>query len=119
MSQHEIEQIEVSISELQKMVEMGKRAERLALNPDFKALIMDGYFGEEASRLALLMSDPRVIDQGQQEFVRNDLMAIGGLKRYLSNKVTFGQNAADEIESHQYTLGELREEELDSGEVDE
>ena len=95
MSQNEIEQIELSITEARKIVERGQMAENLAHNPTFAKLILQGYFVDEAARLAHLLSDPN--SQAHQHLIHNDLVAIGGFKRYLQTLVQIGRAAANEI----------------------
>jgi len=111
MSQNQIEEVELSIAEARKMVDRGRTAERLAKNPEFKTLVLDGYFVEEAARLALLYSDPNLSPEIRDHVIR-DLAGPGAFKRYLSTIVQFGQMAAREILEAEETLDELREEEL-------
>lgn len=105
----EIEQVELSIAEAKKAVEKAKIARRLSTNPDFKKLILDGYFVEEAARLALLSGDPALPEEYRGHVMR-DLHGPGALKRYLSTMVQMGDIAEKEIEEHQETLEELRDE---------
>lgn len=112
MSQTQIEQIEMSIEEAKKVVERGERAKRLATNPDFKALVLDGYFTEEAARLVHLMSDPTLNDQ-IRECIQRDMVGIGGFKRYLRTLVQMGDIAAHEIQTSHETLDEIRAEDLE------
>lgn len=109
MSQHDIEQIELSISEARKMVERGERADRLSRNRDFIKTVLEGYFVEEASRLALLSSDPNIPEE-VRAFVLRDLNGPGAFKRYLSTLVQMGHMAAQEIHEAQETLDEIRSE---------
>ena len=113
MSQSDIEKIEIGIEEARKIIERGELAEKLSKNREFKKLILEGYFVEEASRLTHLLSDPSIIRDGNQKFVENDLMGIGGLKRYLSTIVRLGHNMQDELREMENTLEELRLEEME------
>jgi len=115
MSQSELEQqiaeVELTRTEAQKIVEMGNKARDLAKNPLFKELILDGYFMNEAARLAHLSSDP-MINETQREQVQRDIFGIGGLKRYLRTITMMADNAQSELESSIETLEELRSEEV-------
>lgn len=117
MSQNDIEQVELTIAEAKKVVDRGRMAEKLSRNPDFKKLVMDGYFVDEAARLVHLSSDP-TLPENIRNVVLRDMNGPGAFKRYLSALVQMGKNAAREIEEHQETLDELREEELYDGEDD-
>lgn len=110
MSQNDIEQIELSIEEAQKMVERKERALRLADNPDFKSLILDGYFKDEAIRLTHLLSDPNAVAHRPQ--ITESMVSIGSLKRYLHAIVQMGAMAEQEISEARETLDEIRGEEI-------
>jgi hypothetical protein len=107
--QNDIEQIELSIEEAQKMVERASMARRLADNPDFKALVLEGYFEKEAARLANLISHPSLGEN--HKHVWNDMMGIGAFRRYLSTAIQMGDLAEREIEEARETLDEIRGEE--------
>jgi hypothetical protein len=114
MSQNEIEQVELSIEEARKVVEHGEMAEKLATVSTFRKIVLDGYFVDEAARLALLFSDPNLSAE-QREMVKNDLIGIGAFKRYLSTKVQMGRYAAQSIAEAQEELEHIRQEELEEG----
>lgn len=112
----QIEQIEMSIEEAKRIARLGERAERLSNNADFKKIVLDGYFKEEAARLTSLLNDVRLNDA--QANIIADLTGIASFRRYLSNLVTQGHLMAVEIEVHSETLEELRnEEDEDAGEL--
>ena len=111
MSQNDIREIEVSIEEAKKIAKRAERVRRLEKNPDFKALILEGYFTEEAARLAHLVTDPQVIQGGHLDFVQNDLKGIGALKRFLTATLQLGDIAAQEVKEYQEALEEIRAEE--------
>lgn len=118
MSQSVIEQVEISIAEAKKLVERGAMVKRLSTNPDFKALVMDGYFVDEAARLAHLSSDPG-LPENIRECVVRDLAGPGGFKRYLTTIARMADAAENEIEESRETLEELREEELMDDQLDD
>ena len=109
MSQNEIEQIELTIQEAQKLVERAAQARRLAENPDFKAIVFDGYFTNEAARLAHLVSDPGAV--AHREAILRDLDGVGAFKRFLSTCIQFGDMAAVEIAEAREAMDEIRAEE--------
>jgi hypothetical protein len=115
MSQSDIEQIELSISEARKMVEKGRMAEELSTNRLFKKLVLDGYFMEEAARLVHLSSDPN-LPENIRTVVMRDINGPGAFKRYLSTLVQMGRMAAQEIRDAEQTLDEIRQEELTGAE---
>jgi len=113
MSQLEknIEEVELTIAEARKIVEYGTVVRRLIDNPDFKKVVTDDYFVEEAARLALLYSDPS-INKDQARMINNDLLGLGAFKRYIQTKLQMANNMAYEMEQQMETLQELHEEDL-------
>lgn len=111
----EIEMLELSIEEAKKMVKAAESAKKLAKNSDFKKIIMEGYFVEEAARLALLYSDPNIPDN-VREFIVRDINGVGALKRYLQTKIRMGEQAEREIEEAYDTMNDIRDEEDDFSE---
>lgn len=111
----QIEEVELSIAHAKEIINRGAMAERLSHNPDFKKLVLEGYFTTEAARLALLYSDPN-IDPEMREAIGRDLMGPGVFKRYLSTMVQMGYVAQRELGEHIETLEEIREEELGDNE---
>lgn len=110
MSQHEVETIELSMEEARKTIKLGETAKSLSQNSAFKSIIMEGYFVEEASRLAILSSDPNISDTARAGVMR-DLAGIGALKRYLHTKTQMGEIAARALAEAEEELAMVRAEE--------
>lgn len=106
MRDQEIETIELSMDEARKLIRLKDMALRLAENPDFKELIRDGYFVEEAARLVHVFSDPNLV--AQRDEIARDMHAIGTLKRFLHLRVLQGRAAERELPEHESNLQELR-----------
>lgn len=111
MSQQEIQELELSIEAAREIVERGNMAARLAHHPDFKKIVMDGFFRDEAARLVHLLSDPNLPEKDRAH-VQNAINGVGYLKRYLHSLVQMGVVAEKEIAQGEETLEEIRAEEL-------
>lgn len=107
--QNEIHEIEMSIEAAKEMVARGELTEKLAKNPAFKKLVLDGYFVDEAARLAHLVSDPNLSEE-QRAMVNRDLIGIGAFKRYLQTVRQLAGMASREIADAEYELDALRAE---------
>lgn len=105
----EIEEIELSIEDAKKIVTKGEMAEKLYTNPEFEALILEGFMKEEVLRMTSLMSDPN-IPETFRECVKRDLHGPATLRRYLQTLVQMGRAAQNEIEGHEETIDDIREE---------
>lgn len=83
MSDTALQEIELSIKEAQKFVELGNALVRLQSNQDFKKIILEGYFKEEAIRLVHLKSDSNMQSAERQQGILRDMDAIGALEQHL------------------------------------
>ena len=108
-----IEQIELNLKQAKAMVDMGRSLERLRSNRDFKAVIMEGYFKEEAIRLVHLKSSASMQDADSQASIIRDMDAIGALNQYfntLNHRAMLSEKA---IEDDSATREELLSEEIE------
>lgn len=106
--QTDIETVEISIEYAKEMIAIGDKALRLAENKEFKEIILEGYFRDEAARLTGLLGDPAMKDL--QEEIISDLNGIASLQRYLRRLVRQKEMMEHELELHTQTLDELRAE---------
>lgn len=110
----EIAHIELSLSEAERLVALGKAIERLNKNPDFQKVILDGYFRDEASRLTMLTADITLAPE-QRDGVWGGIRGIGELRAYLMKTKIIADTAEKEVLDFKETLDELRQTE-DEGE---
>lgn len=83
MSNDAIQEIELSIKEAQKIVDLGAAVQRLASNRDFKKVVMEMYFEKEAVRLVHLKANPAMQDKDRQEAIVKEIDAIGSFHQFL------------------------------------
>ena len=108
--EEQINIVETKLADAKEYLEFAGSEERLSVNPDFKTLIMEGYFKEEAARLAGLLADPSMADDINQREINSQLKALGHLRQYLMNvRRTRGMLQAA-IGENQDLLDDLREE---------
>lgn len=84
---------------------------RLRNNKDFKDIVMEGYFKEEAIRLVHLKSDPASQTNDKQTAILRDIDAIGTLASYFNTIVIIGDRAQKSIEESNQTLYDIAKEE--------
>lgn len=112
MHTNELQQIEVNIKQAQKTVDLGEAFERLSVNRDFKKVITEGYFEQEAIRLVHLLSDPSMQTTEVKKSIETQMFSIGALKHYfqvLKFRASIAQKA---IAADEETRDELLSEEL-------
>lgn len=115
MSNQQIQEIEMSIAQSKKMIDLGSALERLRANKDFKKVIQEGYFEKEAIRLVHLKADPSMQTPERQASIIRDMDAIGTLDQYFGSVFHQARLAAKAIEADEEALTELTAEELNNG----
>lgn len=103
----QIEEIEISIEQSKKLIDMMESMKKLTDNPDFKKVIIDGYFKDEASRLVLLKADDTMQDDKDQMQIMNQINAIGYVRKYFSTIYQLGHMAERSVEADKQTREEL------------
>jgi len=106
----QIDELEIGIEVARKAVDRAKALDELSRNRNFKKIILEGYFEEEAQRLVLLKSDPNMQSDEQQKALDNAIIGIGQLRQHFITINQFGRMAAQSIAEDEETLDELREE---------
>jgi hypothetical protein len=112
MSQ-ELEALEISIEEAKAKVELMEALDSLGNNSNFKKVILDGYFKNEASRLVLLKAVPSMQSEAQQLSISKSIDAIGHLRQYFSTVYQLGNMAKQSIVEDEATREELLSEEIE------
>lgn len=112
MSNDTIQAIEENIKRARKLVEVGDALERLKNNRDFKKVMIEGYFEQEAIRLVHLKSDPNVQSPEMQKSIMSQIDAIGAISQYFSTVMHKSSIASKAIASDEEARDELLEEEL-------
>lgn len=111
MSNDTIQAIEENIKQARKIVEVGDALERLKNNRDFKRVMIEGYFEQEAIRLVHLKSDQNVQTPDLQKSILTQIDAIGAVSQYFNTVLHKAAIARKAIASDE----EAREEILAEG----
>ncbi|TXH13303.1 MAG: hypothetical protein E6R03_11530 [Hyphomicrobiaceae bacterium] len=102
-----IQAIDSNIREAKKIVDVGDSLERLRANRDFKRVILEGYFEQEAIRLVQLKADPNMQSLDSQKSIIAQIDAIGSLGQYFHAVYQKAQIARKAIVSDEETRDEL------------
>jgi len=106
----DIQEIEISIEDAKKAIRMGELVDRLEKNEDFKELILEGYFKEDASRIVMLKADKTFQTPEKQSKIDKDLLGISVFADYLRTKKILAINLVDSLREHELTHQELLQE---------
>ena len=103
----QIEQIELSITAAKEKVAKMEALLRLIDNKDFKDIIDDGYFRDEAARVVILKADPEMQEAKYQDQLDKSIVAIGQLRQYFRSIMQMGRMAERSIRDDEETRQEL------------
>lgn len=103
MSSTELQQLERSIKQAQKLVDLGESLERLRSNRDFKKIFIEGYFEQEAIRLVHLRADQNMQSADSRKSIDAQIDAIGTVHQYLQTISIQAQMAARGMEADEET----------------
>jgi hypothetical protein len=103
-----VKQIELEITEAREWLEQAERLERLRQNPDFIALIEEGYFKEEAARIVNLKADPQFVFAGEEQMAFLNILeaGVGALQQHF-RKIDMQADAA------RRGIGEMEQTQID------
>lgn len=82
-TEQQVQHIERDIKASKKIIEVGDALSRLKSNRDFKKIVLEDYFEQEAIRLVHLKSDSNMQSTSSQEVILKQMDAIGTFKSYL------------------------------------
>ena len=107
----DVQQITIDLENAKEQVALGNSVTRLMKNKDFKRVILDGLFKNEAVRLVLLKGDPSMQSDQDQKGLLQQMDAIGSLRQYLYATEVLGKRAEGAIEDYEQELETIRNEE--------
>jgi len=83
---------------------------KLMKSKEFKDVIEEGYFKEEAARLVMAKSS--FMNDDQKQLIDNMIYGVGALKNWLESVMRRGDEMDQAIEGHEKTREELLQEEV-------
>lgn len=109
---NDLQEIEVTIEEALAQVRRGELVLSLEKNPEFRELVLEGYFRDDAARVVMLLADKEHQSAERQTALHSDLVGISTFGEYLRAQKILGNMAAESIEQHKATrediLGEIQ-----------
>ena len=107
MSNETLQQIEQNIKRGKELIDFGAALERLQNNRDFKKVITEGYFRDEAVRLVHLKGDANMQTPEHQANIVRALDSIGQLSQYFSTVTLLASRAVLSIAADEETRDEI------------
>lgn len=102
--------LENQLRDAKIFMERREKAIKLASNPEFKELILDGFCLKECARYAQNSADPALSPEQRADALAL-AQAAGHLRRYLNIMVVMGNNAEGNLKGIEDAIEEARLEE--------
>ena len=110
-TEQEVRQIEIEIEQARELVKTRDALDRLMENPDFKEVILTGYFKDEPARLVELKAAPQMEAAQHQANIIKSMDGIGALQQYFNTIWHLGSNAESAIQDGHQAIDEIHAEE--------
>jgi len=109
-------ELEATLEDLREIVARKNAAIKLESNREYKKLILDGLFKEEAARLVSISAEPSMVREA--ELIMESIRAISHFQQYMRSVIQMGTVAENNLAEHMEMLEEMRAEEAaNDGEV--
>ena len=106
----EIEQVEIQIDTANRIRKLRDNCVKLMNNKQFKDVIEEGYFKEEAARLVMAKSSN--LNPEQKQLIDNMIYGIGALSNWFESVMRRGAEMDQAIGEHEQTRAEILAEEI-------
>ena len=103
----QIQEIELNMKHGQNLVDQGNALERLRSNKDFKQVVLNSYFQQEAVRLVQLKADPNMQTADKQASIIKQIDAIGSVAQYFQTLSQLASMARKAMEADEEMRDEL------------
>jgi len=104
-SEQQIEQLDKNMAEAKKFMDIRNSYRKLAKNREFKKVILDYYFNEEAARLVTAKSAG--LDESQEKMIDNMMYGIGALQNFFESVESRGMQAEQAYKEDEDTRAEI------------
>lgn len=104
--------VEQSIEESRQILDLAEALARLKSNRDFRKVLIDGFFKEEAVRLVQLKGSPDMQGDSEQKALIGQIDAIGALYQYFRRIEERAEIAGKSLDADEQTRQELLAENL-------
>lgn len=115
MSKKYIQELEANIESAKESIELGLSLERLFSNRDFKKVVLNGYFAEEAVRLVHLKGAPESQTSDAQKSIVDKIDAISSFSNFLKDIANKAELAEKTVTLDEQTRAEIIFEDLNNG----
>ena len=112
LDQSELQQVEITIEQAEETIKLRDALRTLSKLKEFKDVIDEGYFVNEACRLVMSKSDMQLQAPEQQKMIDDGIIGIGQLRAYFTLIMQAGQMADASLREAHEARTEILSEEL-------
>lgn len=105
----QIDAIQVDIDDCKKAIAEMEALDRLMVNRDFKEIILEGLFKDEAARLVGLKAAAGTQSEQHQTFIMKSIDMIGSLQQYFNGIRQIGLTSQQSLRESEDALVEMAE----------
>jgi len=110
-TEEELNQLDANIAEAKHFIDIKKSVEKLHKNRDFKKVILDYYFKEEAARLVMAKSSN--LSEEQKKLIDNMMYGVGALSNFFDSVLQRGVQAEQALRDDEEAKTAILQEDLE------
>ena len=107
----QLHQLNVSIEQAKKMIELGEALDRLQSNKDFQLLVQKEFLNDFAGQLVRSKSSLGMSAPAQQAYIDNGITAISYLDQWFRQTAAEARQAKVDLPADMATVEEIEDEE--------
>ena len=109
-TEEQLQELEDNINDAKHFIDIKDSTIKLFKNKEFKKVVLDYYFKEEASRL--VMAKASSLNSEQKDLIDNMIYGIGALSNFFDSVLTRGMQAEQALREDENARTEILQEDL-------
>ena len=109
-TEEQLQELEDNINDAKHFIDIKDSTIKLFKNKEFKKVVLDYYFKEEASRL--VMAKASSLNSEQKDLIDNMIYGIGALSNFFDSVLTRGMQAEQALRDDENARTEILQEDL-------
>ena len=110
-TEEELNQLDVNMAEAKHFIDIKNSTLKLFKNREFKKVVLDYYFKEEAARLVMAKSSS--LTEDQKKLIDNMIYGIGALSNFFDSVLTRGMQSEQAYHDDENARTEILQEDLE------
>tara|TARA_R110002167_G_scaffold177375_1_gene377168 strand:+ start:102 stop:440 length:339 start_codon:yes stop_codon:yes gene_type:complete len=109
-TEEQLQELEDNINDAKHFIDIKDSTIKLFKNKEFKKVVLDYYFKEEAARLVMAKSSS--LNEEQKKMIDNMMYGIGALSNFFDSVLTRGTQAEQAYKDDELARTEILQEDL-------